>query len=224
MAIAQRLVDRVESLGEEPDSTQIVHRLVVDCLVERLVVDCLDLVGVDGVGVRLSDRDGAVAASSEDLARAMESVKLRGLEDWSDELLLGQGFSVRYAFPLRHHEDTTGMLYLFLADRPPLTASDLDVAQALTDAAAVTLVHQRRLSSAAALAEQLQVALNSRIAVERATGVLSEYAGIGMGASFDALRQYARSHRVKLSQVAQDVVERRLDLGQIVPRRRERED
>jgi hypothetical protein len=208
--IAQRLVELVGTLGEESDSVR---------LADRLVVDCLDLVGVDAVAVLLADPDGAVAASSDSVERMMESAKGRGLEESSGEFLLGHGFSVLYTFPLRNRVHSVGTLYLFLADRPPLTASDLDVAQVLADAAAVTLVHLRRLSSAVARAEQLQGALDSRISVERATGVLAEYAGIGMGAAFDALRGYARSNRLKLSLVAEQVVARRLDPGQVVPAR-----
>jgi hypothetical protein len=213
--VAQRLVELVDTLGEEFDS---VH------LANRLVADCLDLVGVDAGAVLLSNCDGAVdvAANSDEVARMMETALAetaegRRLDELSEEALLSHGYSALYPFPLRRGEHTVGALYLFLADRPPLTESDRNLVAALAAAATTILLHHRELARAVNLGEQLKGALNSRISIERATGVLAEYGGIGMGAAFDAMRSYARSHRLKLSLVAGQVLARRLDPGQVVP-------
>jgi AmiR/NasT family two-component response regulator len=53
---------------------------------------------------------------------------------------------------------------------------------------------------------QLQEALDSRIVIEQAKGVLSERHGIGLEGAFDVLRGAARSRRLKLHALAAWVV------------------
>jgi hypothetical protein len=56
---------------------------------------------------------------------------------------------------------------------------------------------------------QLQTALDSRVVIERAKGVLAERYGVGFDQAFEALRQSARSMRAELKTVAQRVVDDR---------------
>ena len=70
------------------------------------------------------------------------------------------------------------------------------------------------------MAEQLQHALNSRIVIEQAKGVLAERNGVDMDAAFNALRRYARNHNRKLSELALDVVRGQVDPSAVqTPRR-----
>jgi AmiR/NasT family two-component response regulator len=57
------------------------------------------------------------------------------------------------------------------------------------------------------LAAQLQSALNSRIVIEQAKGVLSERRQINVDEAFTLLREHARTHNRRLSDVARDVAE-----------------
>src|SRR2546426_9304927 len=54
---------------------------------------------------------------------------------------------------------------------------------------------------------QLEQALESRIVIEQAKGVLAERLAISVGEAFDILRYAARSHRMKLHELAGRVVE-----------------
>jgi AmiR/NasT family two-component response regulator len=56
------------------------------------------------------------------------------------------------------------------------------------------------------LAEQLQSALNSRVAIEQAKGALSNQLGVGVDQAFLLLRDRARSTRRRLLDVAEAVV------------------
>jgi AmiR/NasT family two-component response regulator len=54
--------------------------------------------------------------------------------------------------------------------------------------------------------EQLQHALQSRIAIEQAKGMLAERAGVPVDEAFSRLRCYARTRQRLLADVAGDVV------------------
>ena len=95
----------------------------------------------------------------------------------------------------------------------PLPAGLLELGQSLTDAAGWNLERERRLSESRTLADQLGQALTSRIVIEQAKGTLAARHSITVDEAFRILRSHARSHRRRLTEVAQEVVERRLELG-----------
>ena len=82
--------------------------------------------------------------------------------------------------------------------------------QALADIATITILQHHASLEAQVLNDQLTQALQSRIVIEQAKGVLAEAAHLGMGDAFERLRGYARSHNLRLTEVAQAVVDRRL--------------
>jgi hypothetical protein len=63
---------------------------------------------------------------------------------------------------------------------------------------------------------QLETALQSRIIIEQAKGVLSERLGIDVDQAFGLLRHAARSHRMKLHDVAARVVHERVTPAPVV--------
>jgi AmiR/NasT family two-component response regulator len=81
------------------------------------------------------------------------------------------------------------------------------IAQALTDAATIGLLQQRAMYDQHVLVEQLQAALNSRIVIEQATGILAERAGLDIELAFAALRQHARNQNLGLTDLARMVID-----------------
>ena len=63
---------------------------------------------------------------------------------------------------------------------------------------------------------QLETALQSRIVIEQAKGVLAERLGIDVDSAFGILRHAARSHRLKLHDVAGRVVRERVTPAPVV--------
>ena len=78
-------------------------------------------------------------------------------------------------------------------------------AHAMAKVAATGLLQQRTLSDRQLLSEQLQTALQSRVVIEQAKGMISEYLGVSIDDAFEVLRKRARDHNYKLTQLARDV-------------------
>ena len=123
------------------------------------------------------------------------------------------GFDAVHALPMRLRGQTIGALNLFWTSAAEVHPDDLRLGQALADVATIAILQERLTRSRELLAGQLQAALDSRIAIEQAKGVLAERGGLEMSAAFDLLRHTARSSGRRLADVARDVVDSRGDLG-----------
>jgi GAF domain-containing protein len=117
------------------------------------------------------------------------------------------GFQSVHAFPMRLRRQVIGALNVF-GDTPGSTFEDDDVQvmQALADAATIGLLQERTISRSEALTEQLQGALNSRITIEQAKGAVAQARGISVDEAFTAIRGYARRNNRRLTEVAHAVV------------------
>jgi AmiR/NasT family two-component response regulator len=78
--------------------------------------------------------------------------------------------------------------------------------------ATIAILNQRALLRSEQVAEQLQNALNSRVVIEQAKGMLAQQGGLEMGAAFDVLRGHVRRHRQRLTEAARRVVDGTLTL------------
>jgi AmiR/NasT family two-component response regulator len=118
---------------------------------------------------------------------------------------------------MRLRDRVIGTLSLLRSRPGALAAGDIVAAQALADVATIGILQHRAAEEQRLLAEQLQYALNSRVAVEQAKGVLAEYSDRDMEHVFSALRHYTREHNERLVDVAHAIVGRKLDPSVIVP-------
>jgi hypothetical protein len=100
-----------------------------------------------------------------------------------------------------------GALNLFGADPAEMRKVDIESAQALADVATIAILQQRKSHQAQVLNQQLQHALNSRIVIEQAKGMIAGSESLNMPAAFSALRRYARLHNLLLVDVARSVVD-----------------
>jgi AmiR/NasT family two-component response regulator len=88
----------------------------------------------------------------------------------------------------------------------------------MADMATISILQERALREARVLAEQLQSALNSRVVIEQAKGVLAERARVNMDDAFHMLRSYARNHSRRLREVAESVIAESLPVEELVRR------
>jgi AmiR/NasT family two-component response regulator len=78
------------------------------------------------------------------------------------------------------------------------------------------LIHHRAAEESRLLTEQLQYALNSRVIIEQAKGVLAQHSRLDMHDAFAELRRYARNHNTRLVDVARAVADRTLPAQTII--------
>jgi GAF domain-containing protein len=120
---------------------------------------------------------------------------------------MAAGFRSVHALPMRLRGDTVGALNLFRATEGTLGADDVTAAQAFADVATIAILQDRSARAERTLNEQLSQALNTRITIEQAKGIIAQAAQIDMADAFDRLRSHARNRNLKLSDVARAVVD-----------------
>ncbi len=212
MLLARTFVEAADTLVAEFD--------VVDFLT-TLATRCVELFDASEAGIMLAGPGGGlqVAASSSvsmnhlelfeiqhnegpcvDCYRkslAIKSEELRNdLERWPTfgPEALRAGFHSAYALPMRLRDTTIGSLNLLRIETGALVEDDLIDAQALADIATIGILHHRAADDSQLLTEQLQYALNSRVVIEQAKGVLAQQGNLTIDDAFAALRRYARDH------------------------------
>jgi len=224
MASGAGLVGTLVSLADTlVDDFDIVDLLTL--LADR----CIELFDVSAAGVMLATPAGElrVIASSSEAMRIVELFELQAEEgpcldayrtgkpvvhdslgDTSGRwpafapVALDAGFRSVLAVPMRLRGSLIGAINLFRSDEGHLDDTHLFSIQALADVATIAVLQHRTMREAQILNEQLNHALNSRIVIEQAKGVVAERAGVTMEDAFNRLRSYARSHNVRLSDVA----------------------
>jgi hypothetical protein len=121
-----------------------------------------------------------------------------------------------HALPLRLRGQAIGALNLFGGVAGPLPEADLALGQGLADVATIGILHERAIRHAAVVNEQLQVALNSRVIIEQAKGALAQHGGLATDVAFDRLRRYARSHNIRLGELARRIVAKQIDPAEVL--------
>jgi GAF domain-containing protein len=237
--LARTLVELADTLVEEFDVVELLTLLADRC------VEVLD-VSAAGLMLVAPEGDLRVMASSSEAMRLVELFELQSDEGpcldcyrtgepvvnqrlaavdtrWPRfaPVALEAGFQSVHALPMRLRGVIIGALNLFRADEGAMEDADVAAAQAFADVATIAILQHRAVLEAQVLNEQLNHALNSRIVIEQAKGVLAERAGLDMEQSFARLRNYARQHNLRLVNVAQDVIDGTLTTGALdsgVPR------
>lgn len=231
--LSEIFVELADTLVDEFDALDFLHTLT-----ERSV----ELLHVDAAGVILSDQHGhlQVVASTSSRAEDLELFELQSdegpcLDCFSSGQVVANvgateaaqrwprfsvafteaGYRSAHAVPLRLRHQVIGAMNLFCVDRTDLADGDLALAQALADIATIGLLQERAVHESDLIAEQLQTALNSRILIEQAKGVLHGLTGVSVDEAFRLLREHSRRHQLPLRDVAADVIGGRITPAQL---------
>ena len=231
LLLVQTLVELADTLVADFDVVELLTLLT-----DR----CVELLGVDAAGLMLVAPEGdlRVMASSSEAMRLLELFELQAKEGPcldcfttgkpvgnSDIGVLGSkwprfaaeataaGFRSVQALPLRPRGTLIGALNLFSHQSGNMSDADIGVAQALADMATIAVLQHRAAFDAQTVNDQLSGALNSRIVIEQAKGMVAERQQLTMEAAFDALRHYSRNHNLRLADVSAAVIGDHLDVS-----------
>ncbi|MEV0457102.1 GAF and ANTAR domain-containing protein [Catellatospora methionotrophica] len=223
--LAEAFVELADTLVDDFDLMDFLH---------QVTVRCAQVLGVAAAGVLLSDQRGAlrVAAASTEQTRLLELLQLQTDEGPCPECFHSgravavadlsaaderwprfvtqareSGFASVHALPMRLRSDVIGALNLFGGRPGALDERTIQLGQALADVATIGLLQARAIRHHETLAEQLQTALNSRIIIEQAKGVIAERRQVDMDEAFELLRNTARRNNRQLSELARSIVD-----------------
>lgn len=225
--LAEAFVALADTLVDDFDVVDFLH---------ELTVRCAQVLGVSAAGVLLTDQRGAlrVVAASTEQTRLLELLQSQTNQGPCPECFhsgrpvavadLSAPAAVRrwprfaaaagqagvvsvHALPMRLRTDVIGALNLFGTLPGALDDDTIRLGQALADVATIGLLQARAIHQREILAEQLQTALNSRVVIEQAKGVIAERRQVDMEQSFALLRGTARSNNRRLSELARAVVD-----------------
>ncbi len=124
---------------------------------------------------------------------------------------LEAGYHSVHALPMRLRGTVIGALNLFDFTTGEMGIADVAAAQALADVGTIAILTHRAALDARVLNGELNHALNSRIVIEQAKGMVAERADLNMEQSCSRLRNHARNHNLRLVDVAHDVIDRTVD-------------
>lgn len=220
------LVSMADTLVSDFDVADLFH---------ELVVSCPDLLEVTEAGLLLTDGNGAlgVAAASNEAAHVLELLELENKggpgkeafrtgrpirsgpldgaeaqERWPafGKAAHAAGFNEVAAVPMRLRDQVLGALNLFLTEADAISDQDLTVAKALADLATIAIIQDRSTTDDRTLILQLETALDTRVVIEQAKGIIAQNLGLEMDEAFSRIRGYARDSNQRLRSVAARIV------------------
>lgn len=195
-----------------------------------------EALGAFGAGVSVAGADGRlkfVTATSEKIVsieeiqekaqegpcvvafQSQQPVAVADIEqavEWPEyrDTALELGLKAAVGYPLSYQDTRLGALNIYADERRQWSEDDLDVLGVFADMATAFLVRNAELAESRDLATQLEGALDSRVLIEQAKGVLANEYGITVDAAFDRLRRYSQDQNIKLTDVCEAVVEQGL--------------
>ncbi|MGH9272320.1 MAG: GAF and ANTAR domain-containing protein [Ilumatobacteraceae bacterium] len=233
--LARTMVELADTLVDDFD--------IVD-LLTTLSDRCVEVLDASAAGIMLVAPDGRlrVMTSSSEAMRVVELFELQCNEGpcldafrsgrpvvnadleavngrWPRfaEVAMSAGFRSTDAIPMRLRSQTIGALNLFRSEKGSLGDEDVLVAQALADLATIAILQHRTALDAQVVNDQLNGALNSRIVIEQAKGMIAERQHVDMPEAFSRLRSYARNNNRRLADVATELVQGDLELTAFDP-------
>ena len=222
--VLRALVEVADTFVDDYDVVDFLHGLTARCVA---------LLDVDEAGVMLIDSSRTLryVASSSEQMRLVELLELQHdegpcLDAWRDGNAAissrtdeadqrwpvfgtharDAGLESLAGIPMRLRNDRIGALNLFSRRPGGLSEDDQHVAQAMADIATIGVLQARAIHDGQVVTAQLQTALESRIVIEQAKGIIAEYTTLSVDDAFTMLRTYARAHHDKLTETARRVV------------------
>ena len=196
------------------------------------VMAATSLFSADGAGLMLADADGRLhwASATDDTAAIVEDTQealgqgpcqvaftqaapaamrdARLEPRWGEVTLVLADAEIRSALsvPVEANGGPIGTLDIYAVEPRDWDASEIRAVQAYAGMLANLLVSAVAAHPTGRLARQLQVALDHRVLIEQAKGVLMEREGMDAPAAFEHIRTTARNSRRTAAEVAGELL------------------
>jgi GAF domain-containing protein len=216
----------------------IIRRYDIGDVLYQLTDQAAEILDVAGAGVCLMTGDGRLrfVTATDDMVTEVEGHQIEAAEGpchdaartgqavivpdlnteqrWPDytAAAIKAGCQSVAGLPLHVEDRSVGALNVYHVQPWDWPAEDIATAQILADMASGYILNARELEQSKQLATQLQHALDSRVVVEQAKGVIAARAGIPTDEAFQRLRRHARDRGARVHDVARAVVSGELEL------------
>ena len=223
--LVDTFVGLADTLVDDYDVIDFMH---------TLAARCVELLDVSAAGIMLADTRGQLrhAACSSEQMRLVEFFELQIEEGpcfdayrLQAPVLSGSpedaearwprfapqarasGFITMSAVPMRLRAQVIGALNLFSTHPGTLNDDDIGVAQAMADIATIGILQERVIRDRDAYSSQLEYALESRVVIEQAKGIVAERSQVSVDKAFELIRSFTRSHNRRLSDTARQIID-----------------
>jgi GAF domain-containing protein len=110
------------------------------------------------------------------------------------------------SIPMRLDDQIIGSLNLYSPEPREWADEDIGVARMLADMATSYMVNASKLRQQEQLSEQLQQALESRVVIEQAKGIIAQRNSVTIDEAYQRIRRHARTNNASLRAVAEAIV------------------
>jgi len=205
----------------------------IHAAIERIVKTTHDLFSVDGAALMLVDAEMVLrnVAASDERLQQLEELQLRHgdgpcLDAFEQKVLVGSddltaehrwgefpsdaaaaGLGALLASPIPYASDAVGVVVVFSSATHVWTPEGELALMAFTDLAALAIATGLQNAERGDQLDQLQLALDARVTIEQAKGVLIASEHLSPREAFQQIRSEARRSRRKVAEVARDIVE-----------------
>ena len=203
--IAEMFADMTDIFCESVDSDGL----------HMLLTYCLEATGLETGEIAMLpiSKERAITVHNKSQANSLDDVLpylvQRALNTLQSEFsVIGNGRELvcEYAFPLRVRGVALGVIHLTSIGQTALGEHSIAVLQSIADIAATTIDQTHRIQQAHSLVTQLQGALDSRVVIEQAKGILAERNRTDFPSAFHEIRSIARREQRPVRTVAADIV------------------
>ena len=228
----RRVDDALESLADLPSLIDVLVEAAEEDRFVAVLDKCRALVDAEGgvLAVRESEDSWRVVASTSPLLHQLQHSRVSrgysaacrvadvagpvaididpidGAFDGSAAELFNNGFRFEYAFPLNGLDSVMGAVVLLDSHELPLSDDDMRLVQTVADVMGRALSCLRERDAFNRQVAQLSRALESRVVIEQAKGVIAAKSGVDVGEAFLVLRRRARDGRETVADVAARIV------------------
>ncbi|WP_160148701.1 GAF and ANTAR domain-containing protein [Amycolatopsis alkalitolerans] len=210
LEVFHSLISEVQRLLDV-EGTAVILGGAADTPLRRVAETPVELAVLQETQIRQHRGPDIDCLATGEFVDAIDPDEIRARWPGFGDLAVAAGISALGAIPLRAGDAVIGSMLLARTRPGPLDPVGFEAVAALADVAATAALRTYSLDRCNTLAEQLKVALDSRIRIEQAKGVLAAKLGTSPDEAFAVLRKTARDQNRKLADLAGDVIEGRFD-------------